>query len=178
MKLLFLDVETTGLSPKYHDILELATTVVDGTTLEEGASFHKVVYQPVNRLAPMDAWCRKTHTESGLLDEVVESTFNIKQLDEEMYFFVSHNFGTDKVELAGNSVHFDMSFIKEHMPRTAALLSHRIVDVSGMARALRRLGVPIVKAGSGVVAHRAQPDVRQSIDQLHLIRAAALKGQP
>jgi oligoribonuclease (3'-5' exoribonuclease) len=46
-----------------------------------------------------------------------------------------------------------------------------------MTRTLRMLGVDVVTAGSGVVAHRAVPDVRQSIDQLHLIRAAVLKGK-
>ena len=179
MKLLFLDLESTGLSPKLHDILEVVATVVDGDSLVEGPTFHQVVWQPADALAAMDSWCRDTHTKSGLVDEVVESKRTLEQVDEALAFFVRRNMEEDiKLQLAGNSVHFDLGFINEHMPRTAALLSHRIVDVSGMYRTLRMLGVDVVQAGNGVVAHRAVPDVRHSIDQLHLIRAAVLKEKP
>jgi oligoribonuclease len=178
MNLLFLDLETTGLSPKFHSILEIAATVVDGETLKEGPTFHSVVWQNPGAIAAMDAGCSRTHTESGLVKAVEASTTTLTQADEHLSLFIKTCFFDYKPMLAGNSVHFDLSFVNEHMPRTAALLSYRIVDVSGMYRTLRMLGVNAVLAGDGIMSHRAQSDVRHSIDQLHLIKAAVTKGKP
>lgn len=175
-KLLFLDLETTGLSPKYNDILEVYALVVD-QDLEELDSFHAITYQDIGSLSAMDEWCTNTHTKSGLVAAVINSTTTLDEADERLALFVHKNFGADKARLAGNSVHFDLSFMKEHMPRTVGLLSHQIADVSGMTRTLKMLGVDVVTAGDGMAKHRAKDDVRQSVDQLHLIRSAVLRNK-
>lgn len=175
---LFLDLETSGLSPRFCSILEVAAAVVT-PDLQTLNAYEAVIFQDEKRIfAEMDEWCRRTHTQSGLLEEVNRSPFTLQQTDESLSEFIKRNFNVlaKPVELAGNSVHFDLGFIKDHMPRTAALLSHRVQDVSGAARMARRFfGLDVPNAGS-VVAHRAMADVRQSIEQLRLLREATRAG--
>ena len=62
--------------------------------------------------------------------------------------------------LAGSSVHFDLAFLRVHMPRLAASLSHRVYDVSSVKLFCRSLGMPKLPPEE---AHRAWPDVMESI---------------
>lgn len=174
--LLFLDLETTGLNPKFCSILEVAAVVVDSDTLRVMDTYQAVVFQPNDKImAEMDDWCTNTHTASGLVDEVGRSPFTVQQVDEALHHFTRKHFPNGKVSLAGNSVHFDLGFINVHMPRTASILSHQLVDVSGMARTLRDVvGVDVPKP-EGSAAHRATQDVAWSLEQLRLIKEA-LRG--
>lgn len=175
-QVLFLDLETTNLNPTYSSILEVAAIVVD-SDLQQGATFERVIYHDIQHAVnEMDDFVRNMHSSSGLIDEVARSPFDLRQTDADLAQFISKHF-TDgkKVELAGNSVHFDLAFIKHHMPRTAGLLSHQLQDVSGAARMANRfLGLSVPKP-EGVIAHRAMADCQHSIKQLLLIRDA-LRG--
>jgi oligoribonuclease len=173
-RVLFLDTETTGLSPQFCSVLEVAAVVVDAQ-LTQHAAYEAVVFHKADRINPeMDAYVHDMHTRSGLLQEVERSPFDLKSVDERLHNFIQTNFPDgQKPMLAGNSVHFDLSFIKQHMPRTAGLLSHRLVDASGMARALRLFGIVDAPSPAGSVQHRAMPDVQHSIEQVRLIRKAA-----
>lgn len=177
-QVLFLDLETTGLSTRFCSILEVAAVVVSDD-LDPCDRFEAVVWKDQRELyAEMDAWCTKTHEGSGLVDQVLHSGLTIGKVDDELAQFVRRSFPGGKAELAGNSVHLDLAFIQAHMPRTAALLSHRVTDVSGMARSLRRFcGIDVPNVGTEV-AHRAMADVQQSLDQMKLVRAYARRGLP
>ncbi len=170
-KVLFLDLETTGLSPQFCSILEVAAVIVD-SDVQEGNIFERVIYQDVQKaVGEMDQYVQNMHSLSGLIDEVARSPFDLRQVDADLAHFIEQNFLTSKkVELAGNSVHFDLAFIKQYMPRTAGLLSHQIQDVSGAMRMANRFFGLKVPKPAGLVAHRALSDVRHSIAQLRLIR--------
>ncbi len=66
----------------------------------------------------------------------------------------------DITALAGSSVHFDLSFLRIHMPRLAANVSHRCYDVSAVKLFCRSLGVAKFPREE---AHRALPDVKESM---------------
>lgn len=170
-KVLFLDLETTGLLPQFCSILEVAAVVVDSQLVQHD-KYEAVIFYPYDRInAEMNQWCLDTHTASGLLQEVERSPFDLKSVDDRLHHFIQKNFPDgQKVELGGNSVHFDLAFIKQHMPRTAGLLSHQLQDVSGAARLFRRFcGIDVPKPKSDVT-HRAMADVQHSIEQVRLMR--------
>jgi oligoribonuclease len=171
-RVLFLDTETTGLSPQFCSILEVAAVVVD-SDLQEHGSYQAVIWHSHQKVtSEMDGWCYDTHSRSGLLDEVERSPLILTQVDNTLAEFVRKHFNVlvRPVELAGNSVHFDLGFLKHHMPRTAALLSHQVQDVSGAARMVKRFFCVDVPKPEGIVTHRAMPDVRHSIEQLRIMR--------
>jgi oligoribonuclease (3'-5' exoribonuclease) len=65
-----------------------------------------------------------------------------------------------KWTLLGNSVHFDLRFVRRLFPQFAARLSHRVIDVSAVRVFCESLGLPYIKDEP---AHRAAADVTESI---------------
>jgi oligoribonuclease len=75
--------------------------------------------------------------------------------------------------LGGNSVHFDRSFLREHMDDLEKLFSHRHADCSAINEFAKRW-TPSLHAGrpgaGGEVAHRALADVHASIETAKFYR--------
>jgi len=66
-----------------------------------------------------------------------------------------------RVVLAGNSVHFDLGFLRVHFPAFARRLSYRVFDVSSTLMFCRSLGMPAPPKVEP--AHRAMEDVEHSM---------------
>ena len=64
-----------------------------------------------------------------------------------------------KFLLAGSSIHFDLGFLRVHMPKLAAKFSHRLFDVSAIKLFCESLGMPKLPKAE---AHRAMVDVEES----------------
>ena len=76
-RLVWLDLEMTGLDLSRHVIVEVAALVTDGelTPLDDGIDV--IVHQPPEALAEMDDFVRKMHTKSGLIPEIEASTTSL-----------------------------------------------------------------------------------------------------
>ena len=168
---IWLDLETTGLDPDRDIILEFAAMIAndgrggDFTPIE----IHQSVVAPYFYgtrpagviLAEMDPFVRNMHTKNGLLAELErpELCCTIGEADE----FLAALIPDGKPSLAGNSVHFDLGFLRVHMPRFAARLSHRVFDVSTLLRAERTYGDSHDMIQVPASAHRAREDVLASL---------------
>jgi oligoribonuclease (3'-5' exoribonuclease) len=73
-----------------------------------------------------------------------------------------------KWTLLGNSVHFDLRFVRRLFPNFAAQLSHRVIDVSAIRMFTEALGLPYQKDEP---AHRAAADVAYSIKSFERYQA-------
>ena len=69
-RLVWIDLEMTGLDPDENTIIEIATIVTEGdlTVVAEGPAI--AISQPAPELARMDEWNLTHHTENRLLDRV------------------------------------------------------------------------------------------------------------
>ena len=78
-RLIWIDLEMTGLDPDSDSIIEIATLVTDQdlNVLAEGPEL--AIRHPVERLEAMDDWNRGTHRKSGLWDRVLASEVNHAQ---------------------------------------------------------------------------------------------------
>lgn len=160
-RILWLDLETTGLNPQTCLILEVGAVVTD-EKLNAIDTFSSVIFRPMAALRDMDLWCWQTHANSGLLDEVVRSTSTTESVEYNLVRFISEHFEDRKANLAGNSVHFDKSFLAVSMPKVHALLSHRILDVSSFNLVLELMHDNRWNKESDT-PHRAMQDVEDSI---------------
>lgn len=135
-KLLWLDLEMTGLDESVHRILEVAVVITD-ITLRPHARYHATVRQSVDSLEHMSEYVRQMHTRTGLLDRLAGGRSE-QQVEAELCALVDGAFGElgssggggVKVLLAGNTVHMDRRFIRRYWPELEKRLHYRIVDVS------------------------------------------------
>ncbi|HVU59713.1 MAG TPA: oligoribonuclease [Candidatus Saccharimonadales bacterium] len=158
-KLLWLDLEMTGLNPQRDAMLEVAAEVTD-FDLHTVVSYEAVIHQPEAVLARSDAWARTQHTASGLLERVRSAGRSEQSVAAELAALISTQFGDEPAVLAGNSVHQDRSFIRQHWPEVEQLLHYRMLDVSSLKVYMQgKYGVEFAKKET----HRAPDDIRESI---------------
>lgn len=170
-KFMFVDIETTGLSPANDVILEFAMIITDNK-LNPIESYSTVINHTEYILQGMSHWAEQTHSASGLLDQVRTSKVTNEQVEKQVLEILARHFsGPERPVIAGSSVHFDKSFIATKMPNLNKRLHYRIIDCSSFMEALKIYNGEIPKKTSGT-AHRALADITDSINYLkeHLER--------
>jgi oligoribonuclease len=161
MTLLWLDLETSGLDPQRHDILEIAWTF---TNDDLSPMFSLGVQSYLIRERDGVQWDRgalELHQAHGLIEAQEKETLTDFGHVEHALWVQLCDFETRTVKLAGSSIHFDLGFIREHMPAVAKLLSHRIYDVSTLKAHYAANGIESDYLNTQ--PHRAASDVRESL---------------
>lgn len=138
-------------------------------------------------LAGFSEFVAEMHTKNGLIKDlakpdkqyvVVPESGLAYTLDDIVMDFVSaYNVPEKSIRWAGASVHFDLSFLNQYLEdSTKKYFTHRVLDVSSIKYMMRTLGdisssirgiVSAHEAVSKETAHRALPDVMQTISEYH-----------
>lgn len=164
-KLLWVDLEMTGLDPVNDVILEVAAEVTD-FDFKTLASYEAIIGQPsevvVERMQKNVWW--KDYPANR--DEFVRKTADGKpgqQVEQELIELIEQNFGAEPAVLAGNSIHNDRAFIKQWWPQLDLKLHYRMLDVSAWKVFMQgKYGVHFEKKE----VHRAFDDIQASIAEL------------
>ena len=160
-RLFWLDLEMSGLDSKKDRILE-AAAIITSMRLEELESFDTPIYQTPKILAGMNDWCRQHHGSSGLTAKVSDGISEY-ELDDKLCLMSDRYFQANPVILAGNSIAHDRRFVDRYLPKFAARLHYRMLDVSSFKIVFANLfNVPYEKANH----HRSLDDIRESIGEL------------
>ncbi len=161
-RLLWMDLEMTGLDDQKDQILEVAAIVTD-LELKPLEEFHRVVYQPPEVLAGMNDWCKKTHGESGLTEACAAGT-PLAEVERELIELLERHYSArDRVVICGNSIGNDRRFIDRYLIEFSKHLHYRMIDVSSFKEIYReRWGIEFKKKN----AHRAVDDIFESIREL------------
>ena len=176
--LIWIDLEMTGLDPDTDTIIEIATIVTDSQLdiLAEGPVRAIAVSQA--RLAAMDEWCTKTHTESGLVARCLERGVGLEAAEAETLDFLARYVPAGVSPMCGNSIGQDRRFLARYMPRLEAFFHYRNLDVSTVKELARRWAPEIAEGFKKESLHLALEDIRDSIAELRYYRGfmGALAG--
>ena len=173
LRLVWLDLEMTGLNPASDAILEIAA-VVTGADLQPLVEYERVIAAPEDFLERMSDRVRRMHTENGLLDEVRKSRNHLRDVEREILATIAPHCPAGEGFLAGNSVFHDWRFLQRHMPRLEQHLHFRHVDI-GTIGSLANAWFPDVQYPNGPINHRAMADVKASLDELRYYCEHAFK---
>ncbi len=165
-KLLWVDLEMTGLEPQKDRILEVAAVITDWD-FNEVATYESGVGQDLKELEKLldaNPFYTKMKDNKRALLELSSQSPPEKVVEDELVKFVRDHCDTARpVVLAGNSIHMDRKFIDNYWPRLSQLLHYRMLDVSAWKLVFEaRFDTKFDKAE----AHRALGDIRESIAEL------------
>lgn len=170
-RLIWVDLEMTGLNPACERIIEIATIVTDDNLnlVAEGPVF--AIHQSDALLADMDEWNQTHHHQSGLVKRVKDSQVTESQAEEDTLTFLARHVAPGTSPLCGNSVHQDRRFLYRYMPRLEQFFHYRIIDVSTVKELMKRWApVAYQQQPEKVSQHLALADIKDSIEELRYYR--------
>ena len=165
-KILWVDLEMTGLDAQNDVILEVAAEITD-FDFKTLASYEACVKQPkdvvVNRLQKNVWWAGFPESRDDLVRKVTEEGKPSEQVEQELIALVEEHFGSEPAVLGGNSIHNDRNFIKQWWPALDLKLHYRMLDVSAWKIVMQgKYGASFEKKE----VHRAFDDIQASIAEL------------
>ncbi|MCK9494873.1 MAG: oligoribonuclease [Dehalococcoidia bacterium] len=169
-RLVWIDLEMTGLEPERHVIIEIASLVTDGdlNVLAEGPNL--AIARTDDELGEMDAWNVATHTRSGLVERIRNEGVTIEEAEQQTLAFVRRWVAKGMSPLAGNSIAQDRRFLRREMPKLDAYLHYRNVDVSTIKEMAKRWYRVGPKPPEKKQAHQALGDILESVAELRWYR--------
>jgi oligoribonuclease len=171
-RLVWIDLEMTGLDVTRHVIVEIACIVTDSQlqALDDGID---VVVHPTEReLAEMDDFVRSMHTKSGLLVAMQESSTDLPTAGAQALAYVKQHVPAERsAPVCGNSIGVDRRFLDRQLPELDGYLHYRSIDVSSVKELCRRWYPDVYrKRPAKAETHRALDDIRESIEELRYYR--------
>lgn len=168
--LIWLDMEMTGISVEENVVIEVAVVITDTNLniLAETPAY--VIKQPESELKKMDKWNLNTHTKSGLLEKVRQSTYTTAKIEDKLLKFIKKYTYKGQSPLCGNTIHQDRKFVVKYMPKLEEHLHYRNLDVSTLKELAKRWYPSIYAGFVKHNKHQALADIHESINELKYYR--------
>ena len=176
-RMVWIDLEMTGLDLRRESIIEIATVVTDGELNILATGPNLAVSVPEELIAGMDDWNTRHHHRSGLVDRIRKEGVSVSEAEQATLMFLREWVDENTAPLCGNSVWNDRQFMAKEMPELLDFLHYRMVDVSTIKELARRWypGLPkFEKKG----AHLALDDIRESVYELVHFRKLIFTDRP
>jgi oligoribonuclease len=169
-KILWIDLEMTGLDPAKDRILEVAAIATDWN-FSEIATFEspiKVDEKLIEKRMVGKFWEEFNESRAGLIEQNSKAISGAEEIEYELINFVKENFAEEiekgeKILLGGNSIHQDRRFIRNEWPKLDKMLHYRMLDVSAWKVVMNG---KYKKVFAKPEEHRALDDIRGSIMEL------------
>ena len=169
-RLIWIDLEMTGLDTDSDSIIEIATVVTDAqlNVLAEGPEY--AIGHSLATLEAMNDWNRNQHQRSGLWQRVLDSTITLGQAEAATVAFLQDWIKGGVSPMCGNSICQDRRFLHRQMPRLERYFHYRNLDVSTIKELARRWSPSVLEGVVKTSSHTALSDVHDSIDELRHYR--------
>jgi oligoribonuclease len=177
-RLIWIDLEMTGLDTLKDHIIEIATVVTDKdlNILAEGPVL--AIHQPESILAAMDEWNQRQHGGSGLVQRVLSSQITLAMAEKQTLAFLSQWVDKGQSPMCGNSICQDRRFLARQMPALERFFHYRNLDVSTVKELARRWAPKVMQGLHKSGSHQALDDVHDSINELIHYRQHFMRVEP
>ena len=157
-RMVWIDLEMTGLDLERESIIEIATIITDSelNIIAEGPNLAVSVSEDL--IEGMDDWNTRHHFGSGLIERVRHDSVSLEEAERQTLDFIKQYVPRRTAPLCGNSVWNDRQFLVKEMPEVAKYLHYRMVDVTTIKELVRRW-YPDVPRFSKKAAHLALDDI-------------------
>ena len=179
-RIVWIDLEMTGLDIHEHTIVEVAALITDADLNVLGEGVDVVVHASEEELGQMNEFVTNMHESSGLLAEIQESKVTLKEAEDAVLELIAKHCDSEHpAPLAGNSIGTDRGFIREYMPRLDEALHYRMIDVSTVKELARRWAPRVYyHQPEKDMSHRALADIVESIRELDFYRRVLFVANP
>jgi oligoribonuclease len=174
-RLVWIDMEMTGLKPDTDRIIEVALVVTDNELGVVAQAPVWIVHQDDATLDAMDSWNRGTHGRSGLIDKVKASTLGEAEVEALALAFLREHIPAKASPMCGNSICQDRRFLARWMPALEEHFHYRNLDVSTLKELARRWRPEALKGVPKEGKHEALADVLESIEELKHYRLQLIR---
>lgn len=174
-RLVWLDMEMSGLDPEKEKILEVAIVVTESDLSIVAEAPVLVIHQDNSVLDGMDKWNTSTHGRSGLTDKVRASTLSEEEAEQQLLAFLKEHVAEGASPLCGNTISQDRRFMYRYMPKLEKFFHYRNLDVSTFKELAKRWKPEVYKGFEKKSRHEALADIYESIDELKYYREHFIK---
>jgi oligoribonuclease len=174
-RLIWIDLEMTGLKPESDRIIEVALVVTDGELNTVAQAPVWVVHQDDAALEAMDSWNKGTHGRSGLIDRVKASAHTETAVEAAALAFLQEHVPAKASPMCGNSICQDRRFLARWMPTLEDYFHYRNLDVSTLKELARRWKPELMKGIPKEGKHEALADILESIAEMKYYRENFLR---
>ena len=168
--LVWIDCEMTGLDPTRDVLLEIATIITNYDLEIVARGPVLAIHASEAKLTGMDAWNRRTHRKSGLLDRVRGEGVSVAEAERQTLAFVKRYCYKRTAPLCGNSIGQDKRFLIKYMPELEQFLHYKVVDVSSIKVLVKEWYGGKYESPQKQELHRALSDIEESIAELDYYR--------
>ena len=169
-RLVWIDLEMTGLDPDSDSILEIATIVTDADLNELAQGPVYAIKHVESALQAMDDWNTEHHTASGLWKRVLESEISMRGAEQGTLAFLADWVEAGVSPMCGNSICQDRRFMFRLMPELEKFFHYRNLDVSSIKELAARWAPEVLLGFEKNNRHEALEDIRESIAELRYYR--------
>ncbi len=174
-RLIWLDMEMTGLDPEKERIIEIAMVVTEPDLTPVAQAPVLAIHQSDALLEAMDKWNQSTHSKSGLIDRVRASTITEARAEDILLEFLAPLVPEGKSPMCGNTIGQDRRFMVKYMPRLEAYFHYRNLDVSTLKELSLRWKPEVYRSFVKQSKHEALADIQESIAELAHYREHFIK---
>jgi len=169
-RLIWIDMEMTGLRPEADRIIEVALVVTDAALATVAEAPVLVVHQDDATLSGMDSWNQSTHGRTGLTERVRAATLDEAGTERQLLAFLREHVPPKASPMCGNSICQDRRFLARWMPALEDYFHYRNLDVSTLKELCRRWKPDLARGWTKQGRHEALADIYESIEELKFYR--------
>lgn len=164
-KLVWLDLEMSGLDIDSNVILQIAIIVTDCNLNLFDDGIDIFISQQPGFQKKLDAWNFEKHTRTGLIDKCINSEISLEKAEKICVEHILKHTESEKSPLCGNTISHDRAFLYKYMYNLHSIFHYRNLDVSSI-KIIKELMYPNVEVFKKLNSHDALNDIRESIKEL------------